>query len=711
MENSWKGFTEELSEKIYSYKKKRDQFTKLYIEIATEFNNYNVKDFLPSFQEPLDGSFHSEVDPFSILSLIFSFKKSSPYIELWKKRLDIKSPIPESYLGVPIPHNMNRFFFARIEERDPDDVKNLWDLFEAGYEINKSKKLDSHLLHKFETVYERTSQQRRIKFNISIGLYWFFPDSFLSLDSKTRLFLNKHLIAPKGKKRYIDKSNPPSAIEYIDLMKHVQKEVFGLHNINSYFDIVHFAYEELKKLNLEEISSRKQYWMFSPGEGGEKWDTFNKEGIIAIGWKEMGDLGQFKTKSMIKDHLIKISNQEGSMKNNVLALYEFSKEIKEGDIIYAKRGRKEVIGRGEVTGKYSFDSSKDYPHIISVDWTHSGSWVHPGIAVTKVLTNISNYPNYFSALEREIVGTETSISDEVNEPDVIEYGLSDFLEEVFMSEEEYERIKRLLKKKKNIIIQGAPGVGKTFLAKRLAYSLIEEKNINRVRMVQFHQNYGYEDFVIGYRPHEEQGFKLERGPFYDIVTEASADSDNDYYLIVDEINRGNLSKILGELMMLIENDKRGEKLTLLYSQERFSVPENLYIIGLMNTADRSLAMIDYALRRRFAFINIDPRFNEDSYIVFMKLREHPMLLKLIEEVKALNQVIKEDPTLGKGFQIGHSYFTFNIEEEPLQLESKLDDIVNFEVLPLLEEYWFDDPYKVEEWKVKLLRTIHGPTFN
>lgn len=713
MMNQWALFNKEFASKIYDFKNKKREFYELYIDIAEEFNTYQEKDMLPRFQE-LDGTYHAEVDPFSVMSLIITFFKSNrSYIELWKEKLSISSPIPENYLGVPIPHNLQSFFFARSGEREEKDVNNLWELFEVAYEINNAGQFSPDLLLRFEQAYEKTSQQRLIKFNITMGLFWFFPNTFLSLDSKTRLYLNKRLEAPKGKKRYIDKVNPPSASEYVELMELVKRVVIDQEAITSYFDIVYEAYEEAKKKpNLDDLKTRKQFWMFSPGPGGEQWESFYKQGIMAIGWRDMGDLSQFESKSKIKERLAEISDQEGSMKNSVLALYEFSRDIKEGDIVYAKRGRKEVLGRGVVVGKYTYDSSIDFPHIIAVDWTHSGSWVHPGDAVTKVLTNITNYPNYFGALEREIVGDEISISDEVIEDEIIEYGPRNFLDEVFMSEEEYHQITRLLKKKKNIIIQGAPGVGKTFLAKRLAYSLIEEQNDSRIEMIQFHQNYGYEDFVVGYRPNEENGFKIEKGPFYSISKAAEEDPDNkDYYLIIDEINRGNLSKILGELMMLIESDKRGTKMKLLYSNERFSVPENLYIIGLMNTADRSLAMIDYALRRRFAFVNIEPRFNEASYVEFMKLKEQPILFRMIEEIKALNQVIKEDPTLGKGFQIGHSYFTFNIDEENLQLVSKLDDIVNFEVLPLLEEYWFDDPHKVEEWKMKLLRTIHGPTFN
>ena len=183
-----------------------------------------------------------------------------------------------------------------------------------------------------------------------------------------------------------------------------------------------------------------------------------------------------------------------------------------------------------------------------------------------------------------------------------------FLDEVYVTETDYETLVKLLKNKKNLILQGAPGVGKTFMAKRLAYSIMGIKNVDRVMMVQFHQSYSYEDFVEGYRPSKEH-FELRKGSFYKFCKKAEDDDENDYFFIIDEINRGNLSKIFGELFMLIENDKRGEKnkIQLLYSDEEFYIPKNVHIIGLMNTADRSLAMIDYALRRRFAFFDLKTR--------------------------------------------------------------------------------------------------------
>lgn len=239
-------------------------------------------------------------------------------------------------------------------------------------------------------------------------------------------------------------------------------------------------------------------------------------------------------------------------------------------------------------------------------------------------------------------------------PKYEKYTKEDFLKEVFLRGEEYDLLSTALQEKKNIILQGAPGVGKTFMAKRLAYSIMGEKDASRVKMIQFHQSYSYEDFVAGYRP-TETGFRLEYGPFYDSCMQALKSSEP-YFFIIDEINRGNVSRIFGELLMLIEEDKRGETLNLLYMGEEFQVPDNLYIIGLMNTADRSLAIIDYALRRRFAFYTVWPAFESPLFKEKMRKYENTALPQLLETVKDLNREIREDDSLGEGFEIGHSYF-------------------------------------------------------
>ncbi len=272
------------------------------------------------------------------------------------------------------------------------------------------------------------------------------------------------------------------------------------------------------------------------------------------------------------------------------------------------------------------------------------------------------------------------------------YTKKEFLEEVFMTSECYDTLVQVLFHKKNIILQGAPGVGKTFIAKRLAYSIMGEKDESRIALIQFHQNYCYEDFIMGYKP-KGDSFELKEGIFYQFCKKAERTPEQNYFFLVDEINRGNMSKIFGELLMLIEKDYRGTSITLAYDGQSFSVPKNLYIIGMMNTADRSLAMIDYALRRRFSFFEIEPAFTSDNFISYVKSFENETFLSFIEKIKRLNIEIKNDSALGSGFQIGHSYFCGQKEYKKEWLQS----IVNYEIIPLLQEYWFDEPKKVSKW--------------
>lgn len=277
------------------------------------------------------------------------------------------------------------------------------------------------------------------------------------------------------------------------------------------------------------------------------------------------------------------------------------------------------------------------------------------------------------------------------------YTIEDFLSEVFMSRERYEQLVGVLRTKKNVILQGAPGVGKTFAANRLAWSMMGEKDSSRIEFVQFHQNYSYEDFIMGYKPSGE-GFELRSGIFYRFCQKAAENPAKEYFFIIDEINRGNLSKIFGELLVLIERDYRGTTATLAYNGQPFAVPENVYILGMMNTADRSLAMIDYALRRRFSFFEMEPGFDSEGFTAYRETIPSETFNVLISCVKDLNQAITQDRSLGKGFCIGHSYFC----GPGVGTEEGLRAVVDYDILPMLAEYWFDDEPKIQHWRSVLL---------
>ena len=297
----------------------------------------------------------------------------------------------------------------------------------------------------------------------------------------------------------------------------------------------------------------------------------------------------------------------------------------------------------------------------------------------------------------DMIRDENPLNTEVKIPP---YTKEDFLSEVYMTEEKYDRLAGVLLNKMNIILQGAPGVGKTFAAKRLAYSLMGEKDDSRIEFVQFHQNYSYEDFMMGYKPSGDS-FELKYGVFYRFCKKAENQPDKKYFFIIDEINRGNLSKIFGELLMLIEKDYRGTKATLAYNGMPFTVPENLYIIGMMNTADRSLAMIDYALRRRFSFFEIEPGFESKGFSDYQRTLENDTFDELIKKVIELNEEISRDKSLGKGFCIGHSYFCGRTKKTCT--DEWMQSVVDYDIIPMLQEYWFDDDSKVQRWD----NILHG----
>lgn len=465
--------------------------------------------------------------------------------------------------------------------------------------------------------------------------------------------------------------------------------------------MVDFAYYVEKYMEKDEQKEEKledkidlKTWIYSPGEQARFWGDCLENDKMYLGWDELGDLSKYPTRDAMIEKMRILYGEDAGYKNDSLATWEFVNEVKEGDVIFAKKGRHAIVGRGVVYGEYQYDESREeYKHVRSVKWTDRGEWTFSYQQVLKTLTDITKYPDYVKKLNAMIDGEveEDESRGLINcEP----YTNEDFLREVYMDSRRLSLLQQLIKTKKNIILQGAPGVGKTYCAKRLAYTLMGEKNDSRIEFVQFHQNYSYEDFVMGYKPAEDGSFKLKNGVFYDFCKKAKDDEKNDYFFIIDEINRGNLSKIFGELLMLIEKDYRGDAVTMAYSDEKFHVPSNVHIIGMMNTADRSLAMIDYALRRRFSFVEICPGFESEGFKQYQENLNHDRFDKLIKCIVELNEKIRKDDSLGTGFEIGHSYFCNQLSVDDNWLQS----VIEFDIIPMLQEYWFDDRSKVEEWR-------------
>lgn len=608
-------------------------------------------------------------------------------------------------------------------------------------------------------------------------------------------------------------------------------------------DLYVFYDELLAVMEAEKFKAKSKVWLFAPGENACMWDECKESQTMRLGWDLIGDLSEFENREELTKALqVAYGKEDASFKNDSLALWQFAHDVREGDIIYVKKGINKIIGRGVVEGDYRYDETlSTYRHIRKVKWTHYGDWnysIHK--LVQKTLTDITKYPEFVKNLNDivvdgyEIAPSQSTKSKQywwlVASPDVwkfsdidvgeiIEYTLvnengnkrrvyqnfldakagdvvigyastptlqvvalgeiakdtddkhlyfrkteqlmnpidysiikgyeelhnmeclsgggrgtlfkvtedeyqvlmeiirkenplsatqtleaytdSDFLNEVYMSSTDLHRLKALLKNKKNIILQGAPGVGKTFTAEKLAYTLMGVKDKQRIEIIQFHQNYSYEDFILGYKPNAEGGFELKHGVFYRFCKKAQNTPDKDFFFIIDEINRGNLSKIFGELLMLIENSYREKKeIRLAYTDEPFTVPKNLYIIGMMNTADRSLAMIDYALRRRFSFFEMKPGFKTEGFKSYIASLSNEKLNRIIDCIQALNETIRKDDSLGSGFCIGHSYFC-NQSEFSMEW---LENVIEYDIDPMLKEYWFDDVQKYES-HINTLRSL------
>lgn len=692
---TWTSFYMEFADKLLPYKDKRSQ---LLVLLKGVYEDLGLRyPFIEKYGMPME-----DICPFTVFGCFNKGISTENRIALMKgigSKLGVKASVPTEFDGIPVLNNMSAWFFTEKSKRKEDDISNLWDVFEAG--INYADNPSEISKTAFIGCYDKVRKQLGIKWNLTMGLYWIRPFFYLNLDERNRSYLIQ-----EGSPYYAsitkisDLKQLPSAKTYLELIS-ACKEIFAKS------ESPHHSFPELSYAAWIITTSRVQ----------------NKNGISnaknKVGWIFQSNPKYYDVIGAIKD-----------LDVITLSVKQYQDEIKKGDRAYIWISGPEsgIVASGIIKcdpeirenndpDRYDVSdkiNTEEIP-VVDIELTHK---ITDAVIKKEVLladerlknVSIINFPNdtnfkltteqadtIDSIISGSYQGVRQKYTEELYEP----YTEEDFLSEVFMDAERYGTLVNLLKTKKNIILQGAPGVGKTFVAKRLAFSIMGQKDTSRVMMVQFHQSYSYEDFIMGFRPSKD-GFELSPGPFYQFCKKAHDDDERDYFFIIDEINRGNVSKIFGELMMLIEKEKRGEKLRLLYSNELFSVPKNVYIIGMMNTADRSLAIIDYALRRRFAFFELEPAFDSEGFKAIIQQANNPKFNALVEQIKSLNDFISKDESLGSGFRIGHSYLCPNSEVT----DNWLKAVVEFELLPLLREYWFDEPSKITLWEKKLKEALN-----
>lgn len=808
MAYTWIPFYKEFARKLLKY---RDNRKPLINRIYSYLFGY-----INHLKDATDGRRVPDIDPFTVFAIFnrgITIDKRIDICTTFKRILNISAPVPQDFAGIPVMNTQRSNFMAFEDRREDGDIERLWRVFE-----------DAVLDRDIEDSYNALSHQFLIKYNLTIGLFWIRPDKYLPLDGYSQDYLQKLGIT-------FDKNKFLPYHEYKRVMNELNEKMTSESlDFSNYAEFSDAAY---KQGQIDSTNATKpkdstiNYWLYAPGENASEWPKCQSEGMMCIHWNDLGNLTQYTTREDIRSAVKRYYPTDGNAKNDSLCLWQFSKELKPGDIVFAKRGLGKIIGCGVVESDYFYDDATDgFKHKRKVKWTHVGEWNAIGKNAMKTLTCITQYSDYVDKLNalvegREVIPEEpaesagqhywwlvanpkiwsladTKVGEEQNytlynsnghqrrifqnfinakqgdivigyessptkqilglleitrendgksiyfkkiedlsnpidfsvlkatsgleemeymknqqgsffkvspdEYDILmelireenplsktetkeKYQKSDFLREVFIAPNDYDKLKGLLLRKKNLILQGAPGVGKTFAAKRLAYSIMGVKDESRIMQVQFHQNYSYEDFVMGYKPNENGGFDLKKGIFYRFCRKAALDREHEYFFIIDEINRGNMSKIFGELLMLIENDYRDKTIQMAYSDESFAVPSNLYIIGMMNTADRSLAMIDYALRRRFSFFEMKPGFETFAFKEHIKNIEDDRIERLVGAIIALNKVIEDDDSLGSGFCIGHSYLC-NIDDN-----TDLESIMEYDILPMLREYWFDNDEK------------------
>ena len=430
----WTSFYMELASALLKYKNNRSELIGI---LKTIFSDAGM-----NFPFKEKGQIYEDVCPFTIFG---SFNKGITnanriaLLEQFAKQFTIKAAVPTEFDGIPVVMNLSAWFFAYKENRGEHDIDNLWNLLEKAIAYSDETSADNKKA--FIAAYDKVTKQKMIKWNITMGLYWVRPYTFINLDSTNRAFITDVDNMPHYFTTIFSDINKglPDGTSYLFMCEQAknvlkQKE----YDYHSFPELSYCAWKNSQETPDEPATNRvdsnvkeTDYWIYSPGDNACMWDEFYKLGIMGIGWDDVTDLKGFSSKEEIKDYMKKVYDPSYSYKNNAHCLWQFANEIKIGDVIFVKKGMHKIIGKGVVTSDYIYDSTREtYKHIRKVEWTNKGEWEHPGQAVMKTLTCISPYPDYVQqllALFAEDTPEETTEQVEIKYPP---YTKDDFLNDI-----------------------------------------------------------------------------------------------------------------------------------------------------------------------------------------------------------------------------------------------------------------------------------------
>ena len=623
-----------------------------YEEIADKLSVYHDKKKrlkLISFVNKLATEFNlsyllnkelKDICPFTILGTFNRNIKESTRKKIakkWATFLDVKESIPNSFEGIPLLNNQLSCFFSNSENQQKE-INDLWDFYVVA--LNFSNANESYQ-EQFKQQFDNVIAQPCCSWQLTNGLFWIRPNAYAVLDKISKIYLSDDLGFIKNKnlsKSYFNGE------DYLNL----------LNDLSVRFKEIYFPAHSFPELYLTALRKYESY----------------------------------------------VTNDEELLSNNQwqVVVLQFIKEL-------CQKNGTNIFTRQDLLNNYIEQFEEKFPNNKTI-----------GESLSNTLQRLRE-KNNLSFLEKgkyQLLNNDFEEDEDIDNENIIEqsivkeiYNLEDLIKEgCFVEEEQLSKIISSLNRKKSIILQGPPGTGKTWLAKRLANIIVGYKNSNNIKAIQFHPNMSYEDFIRGYRPSGDGRLALIDGPFLEMINKARNDSQSNYVMVIEEINRGNPTQILGEMLTLLEVDKRTptEALELTYRREHENgifIPNNLYVIGTMNLADRSLAMVDFALRRRFAFFYLAPNFDEKwlNYMIDKTKLSRKSLEKIRHVMNNLNQYIAKEEMLGNAFTIGHSYLT--CDSVIPDAMSWYKDIIDSEIKPLLEEYWFDDSNKLDTALKKL----------